>query len=142
MKQQFLILIVFLTLAACNNTNTSLADKINGDNLVTVKATDSVIFKIAIPQYDSLGKFPETEIKIKKPVGKPIFLQFTAVGQTNIYVAENEVPDTYWGKSSPKITFGPGDTDLLDISIFKTGTYYINYASFKVGGIYKLYLTE
>jgi hypothetical protein len=142
MKQQFLILLVFLTLAACNNGNTGSADKINGDSLVTVKATDSLIFKIAIPQYDSLGKFTQIAIKIKKVSGKPTFLQFTAIGQTNIYVEENEVSDTHWGKSTPKITFGPDDAGLLDISSFKTGTYYINYSSFKVGGIYKLYLIE
>jgi hypothetical protein len=141
MKQQFFILITFLILTACNNSSRSSAEGINQDSLVTVKTTDSLVFKIAIPNYDSLGKFPQTAIKIRKATGKPTFLQFTAVGQTNIYVEEHEVSDASWG-SSPKITFGPGETGLLDISDFKTGTYYVNYSSFKVGGTYKIHLIE
>jgi hypothetical protein len=141
MKQQFSILITFLILTACSNSNRSSTEGINQDSLVTVKTTDSLVFKIAIPPYDSLGKFPQTTIKIKTAIGKPTFLQFTAMGQTNIYVEEHEVSDTSWG-SSPKITFGPGEAGLLDISDFKAGTYYVNYSSFKVGGTYKLYLEE
>jgi hypothetical protein len=141
MKKQLFVLIIFFLLMACNNSNKSSADGISQDSLVVVKVTDSLIFKIAIPPFDSSGKFPQTIIKIKKVIGKPTFLQFTAVGQTNIYVEEYEVSDTSWG-SSQKITFGPGEAGLLDISDFKARTYFVNYSSFKVGGMYKLYLTE
>jgi hypothetical protein len=141
MKQQFLILAFFLALTACNNSNKSSAERIIQDILVIVKTTDSLVFKIGIPHYDSLGKFPQTAIKIKKAIGKPNFLQFTAVGQTNIYVEEYEVSDTSWS-SSLKITFGPGEPGLLDISDFKKGTYYVTYSSFKVGGTYKIHLIE
>jgi len=141
MAQQLFILTVFLALTACNNSDKSSIGKINQDSLITVKTTDSLIYKIGIPPYDSLGAFPQTEVKIKKANGKPTFLQFTAVGQTNIYIEEHEVSDTAWG-SSPEFTFGPGESGLLDISGFKNGTYYVKYSSFEVGGTYKIYLTE
>jgi hypothetical protein len=128
-------------LTACNNSNKSSADGINQDGLVIVKTTDSLVFQIEVPLYDSLGKFPQTAIEIKKVIGKPTFLQFTASGQTNIYVGEREVSDTDWGSNSI-LTFGPGDAGLLDISDFKTGTYFITYSSFKVGGTYKIHLIE
>lgn len=141
MKQKFFILTAFLSLMSCSNSNRNSAGRVNQDSLVIVKTTDSLVFLIEVPPYDSLGKFPQTAIEIKKANGKPTFLQFTAVGQTNIYVGEHEVVDTAWGSNS-RLTFGPSETALLDISNYETGTYYVTYSSFKVGGTYKIHLIE